>query len=339
MYSDVGKKGECVGEGGNETAAVDSGAVGESVGRRPAKEVMRAALRRAKWHLGLVLFVLVSLPVVVVPRRLAVALGGMTGVLACRLLGKVRRTAVENIRNSLPYLATLDGWNPACGTPEEIARRTFANFGRTFVEVLKLYFGQGESLMAGVEIRGLEHYERARARGKGIILITGHCGNWELMALTFGIRHSEMSVVARRQKYDPLTGFLERLRHRFGNSVIYADGAARRIFLKLRKNGIVGILIDQAVPESEGAVVDFLGRGAWTTTMPPLVAAKTGAPLLPMFIHREGGRHVVTIHPAVEPVAGEDPLAGTRALNRAIEGHIARHPDEWLWVYRRWKRT
>ncbi|WP_298431981.1 lysophospholipid acyltransferase family protein [Geobacter sp.] len=337
MQSQLCNKMNCTDEGASAVTAGGGTPVegGEEVA---AREALRAAVRQAKWHLGLVLFVAVSLPVVLIPRRIAVGLGGMAGSLAFRLLPRVRRTAVGNIRESLPYLATLPEWDPACGTPEAIARRTFANYGRTVVEVLKLYYGCGAGLMERVEFRGMEHYERAREKGKGILFVTGHCGNWELMALTFGARFADVAVVARRQKFPRFNGLLNRLRHGFGNSVIYAEGAARSIFFRLRKRGIVGILIDQAVQENEGGVVDFLGRGAWTTTMPAVVAARTGAPLLPIFIHREGGRHVVTIHPEV-PAPSDDPLDGTRRLNRAIEGQIASHPDEWLWVYRRWKRT
>ncbi|BDV44869.1 lipid A biosynthesis acyltransferase [Geotalea uraniireducens] len=304
----------------------------------PADQPLRDSLKQLKWHLGLGAFLLFSWPIALLPRQVAVWLGGTAGNLAYLLLRKERTTVVENIRSSLPYLETVPGWTPDHGTPEAIARRNFANYGRTIVEALKLYYGLGKPFMNELELRGIEHFERAREQGKGTFFITGHCGNWELMALTFGVRYNEVAVVARRQKYDPLTNFLERLRHRFGNHVIYADGAARSIFLKLRKNDTIGILIDQAVQPDEGAIVDFLGRGAWTTTMPVKIAGKTGTPLLPIFIHREGGRHVVTIHPAVE-LPPHNPIAGTRLLNRAIEEYIARHPDEWLWVYRRWKRV
>lgn len=326
-------------EGAAEVTGVANAPAAEGAAPLPAREALRAAFRRAKWRLGLALFVVVSLPVVLLPRRLAVWLGGAAGALTFFFLPRVRRTAVGNIRTSLSYLETLPEWNPAGGDPETIVRRTFANFGRTVVEVLKLYYGRGAGLMKRVEFRGIEHYERAREKGKGILFITGHCGNWELMALTFGARFADVAVVARRQKYPHFNGLLDRLRHGFGNSVIYAEGAARSIFFRLRREGIVGILIDQAVQENEGAVVDFFGRGAWTTTMPAVVAARTGAPLLPIFIHREGGRHVVTISPEVELAPTDDHLETTRRLNRAIEGHIARHPAEWLWVYKRWKRT
>jgi len=302
---------------------------------KPFKETVRAI----KWRMGLLLVALVSLPVLILPRRLAVGLGALGGGFAFLLLGRLRRKTVEHIRIALPALTALEGWNPAAGTPEEIARRTFANIGRTAVEVIKLFFSQEMGLVDRTELRGLEHYRRAKERGKGVIFITGHFDNWELVAHGFGTHAEGMAVVARRQKFEPLTLLLERLRNRHGNSIIYADGAARQIFFRLRKNGAIGLLMDQAVHPHEGELVEFLGRKAWTTTMPALMAAKTGAALVPGFGRREGDRHVVEFFPEIAPDPSGDPVATTRLLNRAIEQNIARYPDQWLWVYNRWKRV
>ncbi|AAR36810.1 lysophospholipid acyltransferase family protein [Geobacter sulfurreducens] len=295
--------------------------------------------KRLKWHLGVFAAIVATLPVLLLPAPVAVALGGAAGSLAFRLLGKVRRNTVTNIRNALPALQSMEGWDPAAGTPEEIARRTFVNLGRTAVEIIKLCYGQGQGLVEGTELRGMEHYLRAKERGKGVIFITGHCDNWEIVAHAFGTHSDGMAVVARRQKYEPLTRLLERLRNRHGNSVIYADGAARQIFFRLRKNGAIGLLMDQAVHPSEGELVEFLGKKAWTTTMPALLAAKTGAALVPGFGRREGNRHVLEFFPEIAPDPAGDPIATTRLLNRAIEAYIVRHPDQWLWVYNRWKRV
>ncbi|RNC67362.1 MAG: lipid A biosynthesis acyltransferase [Desulfuromonadales bacterium] len=310
-----------------------------SDGAAKPRRSLKDRIRQLKWHLGLACFVLLSLPVALLPRRLAVGLGGAVGRLAYLLLGRMRRTTVDNIRSALPYLQAMPGWDRAHGSPEEIAVRTFANLGRTAVEVIKLHYGLGDSLVEQVEWRGVEHYRKAKEQGKGVLFITGHFDNWELAALSFGTHLDGVAVVARRQKYAPLTEFLERLRKRFGNSLIYADGAARNIFFRLRKNETIGVLMDQAVQPNEGAIVEFFGRGAWTTTMPALIAAKTGAVLLPAFSHREGNRHVVDFYPEILPDPAGDPIATTRLLNRCIEEQIARHPDQWLWVYRRWKRV
>lgn len=304
----------------------------------PPPKSLKETVRAIKWRLGLFLVALVSLPVLILPRRLAVGLGALGGRLAFLLFGSLRRKTVEHLRIALPALTAMEGWDPA-GTPEEIARRTFANMGRTAVEMIKLYFGQAESLVERTELRGLEHYLRAKERGKGVIFITGHFGNWELVAHGFGTHAEGMAVVARRQKFEPLTRLLERLRNRHGNSIIYADGAARQIFFRLRKNGAIGLLMDQAVHSHEGELVEFLGRKAWTTTMPALMAAKTGAALVPGFGRREGDRHVIEFYPEITPDPSGDPIATTRLLNGVLEQFIARYPDQWLWVYNRWKRV
>ncbi|MRR38579.1 lipid A biosynthesis acyltransferase, partial [bacterium] len=131
----------------------------------PPPKSFKETVRAIKWRLGLLLVALISLPVLILPRRLAVGLGALGGRLAFLLLGKLRRKTVEHLRIALPALTAMEGWNPAAGTPEEIARRTFANMGRTAVEVIKLFFGQEQGLVDRTELRGLEHYLRAKERG------------------------------------------------------------------------------------------------------------------------------------------------------------------------------
>ncbi len=294
-------------------------------------------LKDLRWHLGLVAFVLFSLPLALLPTPVAVGFGGAAGRLAFLLLGRVRRTAVENIRASLPHLRTLPEWRESHGSPEEIARRSFVNLGKTAMEVIKLLYGFDRRLTGDIHWEGLEQYRQAKERGKGVILITGHFDNWELVAYAFGIHHDGMAVVARQQKYQPLTALLEKVRTRHGKGVVYAEGAARGIYTRLKKNEAIAIVMDQAVKPRDGAIVEFLGRGAWTTTMPAFIAARTGAALVPCFSHREGKSHVVTFHPAIPPQENGDPVATTRLLNHCIEQQIARYPDQWLWAYRRWK--
>jgi KDO2-lipid IV(A) lauroyltransferase len=101
--------------------------------------------------------------------------------------------------------------------------------------------------------------------------------------------------------------------------------------------------MDQAVIPSEGYVTDFLGRGAWTTKTPALIARKTGAVVLPAFIHRTAKGHKITIFPKIELSPGDDMEKAvkedTKNFSRAIEEYIKEHPSEWLWIHRRWKRV
>jgi KDO2-lipid IV(A) lauroyltransferase len=213
--------------------------------------------------------------------------------------------------------------------------------GLFMAELSHLYFGMDRELMAAVEIRGLEHYERAHARDRGIIGITAHAGNWELMALTFGAKIHPVGVVARNMKKGYLDDILERIRLRHGNSLIYRDSGAKEMLLLLKGNGVLGILPDQVVKPPHGILADFLGSPAWTTVMPAKLTIKTGCAMLPFFTHKEGQKNIITIYPEITPPESADEagriLELTTAMNRAIGEHIIRHPTQWNWLYRRWK--
>jgi len=273
-------------------------------------------------------FILALIPAPLIP-----LLGALLGRLCYALLASRRRIALEGIRGSLPCL-------PAGSDPEKIARSCFANLGTSFIENSKLYHGL-DGVLSSVKIEGLEHYHAALAKGKGIMFITGHCGNWELVALTFGHRHAPCVAMAREQKNPYLTRCIEAMRTRYGNTLIYKRNALREMLRIFRKNGVVGVLIDQAVMPSEGYRVDFLGRPAWTTSMPVLMARKSGVALLPGFISREGDGHRLVFLPEVEfpsdEMSDEALARDTAILTRYVDNFVRNHPDEWYWVHRRWK--
>jgi KDO2-lipid IV(A) lauroyltransferase len=299
--------------------------------------------KKLRWLLEAALFLLISFSIAVIPNRVALTVGKKLGRLLFRLLKSRRSIAIANISVSLPFLQQQTGWDPTSGTPEEIARKTFENLGMSLVENFKIYHGLGQRIIDSVEFRGLEHYEKAKAKQRGIAFIGGHCGNWELLALASGVRFQNVSVVARRQNNLYLHNVMEKIRMKFGNRVFYKSGALKAMISEFRQNHIVGVLIDQAVSPDEGYLVGFLGRQAWTIRMPALIARKTGVPLLPVFIHREGAGHVVTIYPEILPAlekggddGGHDDVA---RLTGAIEEYVVRHPTEWYWIHNRWKRA
>lgn len=299
-------------------------------------------LNELKWPAIYVALKLVMLPFVLLPLPLAAAVGRRIGSLLYHLLGKWRRLGIETVTTLLPYMEAQPLW-PGERSAEEIVRQVFMNSGILLAELSKLCAGRDEELLRTVEFRGAEHYENARAQGRGVFFFTAHSGNWELMALAFAKRFSPVAVVARTMKKGYFDDFLERIRFRHGNRVIYRDNSVREILATLKAQGTVGILPDQAVRPPHGILVDFLGRPAWTTFVPVKMALRSGAPLLPIFIHREGERNIVTFYPALEFLASgseeERILDGTRKMNRAIEQHILRYPTQWNWLYRRWKGT
>jgi KDO2-lipid IV(A) lauroyltransferase len=284
------------------------------------------------------LFIILSVPLAILPLGWSMRAGEALGLLLFYLWGSRRRIALENLRS-----AAAAGSISLSDTVEAVIRDDFRNLGKSFIEVIKIYYGFGRKILESVDMEGAENFREAQSKGKGILYLTGHCGNWELIALAAGVRLSPMSVVARPINNPYLNSLLKKVRLRYGNAVIYKKGALKSIIRTLRSNGCVGILMDQAVVPDEGYVVDFLGRGAWTTKMPALIARKTGAAALPAFIHRTDKGHVIKIYPEVELSLNRDSEEAVKEdtirFSGFVEDYIREHPSEWLWIHRRWKRV
>jgi KDO2-lipid IV(A) lauroyltransferase len=295
-------------------------------------------MKRAVWLIEAGLAIILSIPLAVLPLQWARKAGEVLGLLLFYMWGSRRRIAIENLAKSVA-IGALTIPQPA----EEIIRNNFRNLGKSFAEVIKIYYGLGRKILDGVRFEGEEHLQAARAKGKGVLLITGHCGNWELLALSASIMLFPISLVARPVNNRYINSFVERVRKKYGNRVIDKKGALKLVMQGLKNNDSIGILMDQSVLPEEGYVIDFLGRGAWTTKMPALIARKTGAAAIPAFIHREDHGHRIMIYPEVE-LSGDDDKEkavkeDTERFSEYIEKYIREHPSEWLWIHRRWKRV
>ena len=277
-------------------------------------------------------FVVFSLALALLPLGLAKAIGAFAGWLLYRFWGSRRRIAIENLKEAVSRGAIV-----TTEPLEKIALGCFENLGVSFVELVKIYYGLGGSILKGVSYKGLENYRAAASAGRGVIFITAHAGNWELLALKSGMEIGPLQVVARPLDNPFLNRFLERARARYGNSIIYKKGAIRALLGSLKAGGFVGILMDQAVLREEGHIVEFLGRGACTTRMPVLLAKRSGAAIFPAFIKRTSSGHEITVYPETDLSGTEE--AALRRLNQAIEQHVKENPSEWLWIHKRWKRV
>lgn len=300
------------------------------------------------WFVEAAFLVILSFPIATLPYKIALKVGEILGLLVFYLWGSRRKIAVANIERveqiePFQWGTTIKSSSHSKSSGFIIVKESFKNLGRSFVEVIKIYYGLGKEIIDNVEIKGIDNYNKAKLKGRGVIFITGHCGNWELMAVTFGVKVDNVSVVARAQNNPYLNKFLEKIRAKYGNKVIYKRGALKGILSELRKNRGVGILMDQAVLKDEGYVINFLGMPAWTTKMPALMARKTGAAIIPIFINRDGDRHVIHIYPEVALSTEDDVekaiIEDTKRFSGFIEEYIRRHPTEWLWIHKRWKRT
>jgi len=231
-----------------------------------------------------------------------------------------------------------------------VARAVFANHGRGAWEILRLYHRGLAPFRADCRIaEGGEYLERAlaesRRSGRGLMLLTGHVGNWEIMchfsAEFFGFR---LNIVGR-QTGNPLTDALTtRLRTMNGNRFLAKDGATRDILAVLKSGGVLGTLIDQAiltrVPKAT-ALVPFMGREATFNLGPLRLARRAGAAIVMGLFRREGRTHFAYFYPPIPPDPDrpeeEDLLAQAGRLNDCLGEFIRRYPDQWLWGHRRWK--
>ncbi len=269
------------------------------------------------------------------PLGLLQPLGVMTGRLALALAATDRRRALDHLAAAFPE---MDG--PA---RHDLLRRTARHLGLTLAEVVWLWRAGPGRVGSLCSLSGGEHLEAARESGRGAVLITAHCGNWELLNARLGVGGIPMSI-AVREVYDPrLNQIATRLRARFGAEVVMRGaGAGRRLAGALARNRVVGLLIDQDIRDVPGVFVPFFGRPTWTPSGAAQLALRAGVPVVPAFIHRKlDGTHHVEVYPPlpVEGAAGDPEAvrALTAAATAAIEGQIRAHRDQWVWMHRRWR--
>lgn len=289
------------------------------------------------------LFYLFTWCVALIPRFWSVGIGKALGVFLHNSLHSRRAIVIDNIRQAFPFMQRHPLWSGEFESAEEIALATFKNLGISIVEVCRLYHGKGDCLIDAIVVNGHDNFIKAREKHKGLIFVGGHCGNWELMSLSFKKLFDEnVWAIVSPQKNPYLNAVVEKMRMSYGNKVIYNRAALRPILGVIRNDGVIGMLADQAVFEHNGALIEFLGRTAWANKAPAIIAHKTGVPLVPVFIHREGDHYVVTIHPEYT-LCGDRTEEGIvkdiQAVARYLEDFVCAHPTEWYWLHRRWKRA
>ena len=265
----------------------------------------------------------------------------MPGVLAAgSVLGRAfylldrghRRLAIDNLQAAFPLRSRSE-----CVT---IARRMFEHFGQLLMAMLKFSTLTPAQMLAQVEFEGQARVRAAHAKGRGVLLFTGHFGFWEINALVHALELHPIAVLARPLDNPLLHDLLERVRTTTGNSVIYRRGAIRRVLRALAANQAVAVLIDQHM-HADAVYVDFFNRPAATTSALAALAIKTGAPVVPVFaLPLPGGRFRMVYEHPVEPPAADEPNAVhafTQRCTDVLEMYVRRYPELWLWMHRRWR--
>ena len=249
--------------------------------------------------------------------------------------GRLRRVGVRNLELALPELPIDER--------SRILRGVYIHLGWQLVEFCRMARYTAENTRNWMRTEGLDHYLAAQARGKGVLVVTGHLGAWELSGFYLSLMGHTMGVVIRRLDNRLLDKLVNDNRCLHGNRMIHKDDFGRGLLTAMRAGQTVAILMDTNMTPPQGAFVKFFGLDACTATGLAHMARKTGAAVLPGFMLWEPGerRYVLHFGPQLEisytADAAADILAATQLCTQAIETWIRRYPDQWLWIHRRWK--
>jgi KDO2-lipid IV(A) lauroyltransferase len=269
------------------------------------------------------------------PRRTTLSLFGRLGLLAHGLLRTARRRTITNLSRAF-------GWEEDDPRLRRTVREVFVQAGKNVADLIWLPRLTASNIDELVRIENGHHLHEAIALGRGVIVVTGHIGNWELMAASYALRGYSVSAVARRV-YDPrLDRMLNDLRKNARVRGISRDSGLREMIRVLRRGELLGVLMDQDT-KVRGVFVPFFGRLAHTPVGPVMLAMKTRAPIVPIAIHRQpDDTHVSTVMPPVTLRYTDDREADLRIntwrCTRVLEEFIRQHPAQWVWMHNRWKK-
>ena len=243
---------------------------------------------------------------------------------------RLRRIAMRNLELAMPEIGLQQR--------RAIADGVFRNLARVLAAVARLPDLTRENIHEWIAHEGLEHLREAQRRGRGVLIATGHLGNWELSVSAHTLLCGDtMSVVVRPLDNPKIDRFVERRRELFGNRMIGKKDFARALLKALQCGETVAMLVDQNNMLDEGVFVDFFGVPARAGTGFAKIAARTGAAVVPGFAvwNEAERRYRLKFYPPVE-MTGEVE-EDTRRVQAAIERAIREYPDQWLWIHRRWK--
>jgi KDO2-lipid IV(A) lauroyltransferase len=271
----------------------------------------------------------------VVPWRVASSIGGFVGKLGYWPLRIRRRVAEKQIADSFPALDA-----PA---RRAIAIGSYENLGRVGIETaIASRLEAGTALDLFHPPTGWEHVEGPAAKGQGVILVSGHLGNWELGAAYVVARGLKLSAVVRRMSNRIFDGYLNRSRQRLGWRIIYDHDATRGIPRAIRDGYVVPLLADQGVQGLSSIFVPFFGRLARTPQGPALFALRLGAPLVLALATREpDGKYRLHFEPVPVTDTGDreaDVATIVAAYTLQLENWVRKYPGQYLWQHRRWRR-
>jgi len=287
-------------------------------------------------HLIVVFILSCKFVFTILPIGISLKIGSLLGSLGYLLLRRDRILALKHLE-----MAFGDEYSPA--DRRHITRKMFRHLSKCIVEFLSLPKIHRNILENRVTDNSYESFTKGLAAGKGIILLSAHYGNWEIMNAYFNkIRGFPVMVVARALYDERLDEILNDIRRGVGRDVLMRGNATRSILKALRNNEVVGMLADQDTRSGDGIFIDFFGRPAYTQPGPAVLAIRTGAAVLPVAIIRQADdTHIIEVGDFLIPDPALDKDEAIHDVMQRysyfVENIIRKNPEQWVWMHKRWR--
>jgi KDO2-lipid IV(A) lauroyltransferase len=242
---------------------------------------------------------------------------------------------------TLDNLTLAFGDRKSAAQIEILAKTVFKNIVNILFEVAWTLKFDRQTFLNHFTINGLDHFKAVHARGKGVLVLLCHLGNFEMLIASIEPAEIKGYAIYRTLDFKPLDRLIKEGRKRFNVKVIPLKGAFKRAERILEQGGIVGSLMDQNVDWGQGPFVDFFGHPACTHRGFAQLALKTGSPVIPIYTVRKNRHFTIEIMPEIPLVETGDPIKdieiNTQNYTAVIEDLVRKHPDQYFWVHRRWK--
>lgn len=271
----------------------------------------------------------------IAPAFIRNGIASFLGWLAVLVIPKWRmKTAITNVQECLGYDIEKS---------TKVAEDSLKRFGRMVIEVMRFPLLTSENIDELVKVEGLANLQDAYNEDKGIIMCTGHYGNWELLGATVALHGFPIVSIARKQNNSKMDQLINEFREMVGQKVAYNKGTNSILTISrmLKEKKVVGILYDQDTG-MEGVEINLFGKKSIIPYGAAALSRTYGAPILPMFLHNnEDGTCTVRIHPVIHANKTKDKeqdfYDATKALVDVLEQEIKADPAMWFWVHDRWK--
>lgn len=223
----------------------------------------------------------------------------------------------------------------------KIARQNFIHYGTNLIEFLKLPHTSDDNLKKHLVPGGIEHFHAALQQKKGLIVILGHYGNWDLMSVAQVLLGLNGYVITKKARNKSIDRFWQKIREDKGVHFISNKKSIFKIMKLLKKNKIIFMVFDQHMGNNMGIWVNFFNRPASTMRVVALLANKMGVPVIPVHSWRRGKKHYFQAQKQIDLIVGKNDeetiRLTTQKYNDVLEEFIKKCPEQWLWIHKRWK--